>query len=714
MANLRAPAAFLAGTLAALALAEGAFRVRDDGAFPHVNFYIPDALLGVRLQPGASERISFAGNPVTSFRVNAQGYRGADWPAPTADDIVVIGDSQVFGLGVEEGETASAVLATTTGRPVLNAGVPTYGPPEYLALTKELLASRHPKTVIVVVNLANDLFERNRPNPERHALWDGWAVRKETAPSSTIPFPGRSWLMNQSHAMFALRSWWSRPDPDADAGFASEGSAADLIPYALDAKKPVQMTIPEAQIAEAVGEAASRKLHVEYELADLLPELFPDLPPDADREVEASLAHNRPGDILGMDTSFDWPRRSFALTVTPALLREGAQLRTEMEPRIAKWLEDHRTDPRAMGIQHALGDKATATLTLASLANRVADALPPTSPLTEFVAAMAKLCRENHAELVVVALPVDVQVSNAEWTKYGKDPADPKLDMSGTRVLETDLVKVASDLGVRALDATDALAAAEPGAFLNGDFHMTAKGQSALAAAIAAKLKDPAPVARARAGLPDGRSRVPTLAELVLAPDAPVAGLAEFGCSAQQLREWLYVDCPDAHGAAWAQLTSGSLETWTTSADGRLQVLTPLEQGRPLAVALVWPATGPGKAGKAANLTVTWTDGDATMALIADNTQLKRRLYPELSRDCHSRMFEPGDLDRGCLTAAEPDDHGSCDAIIACATGTRNPLPTCGPGTTNAGSGGLCYASCTTDPCTEGECVDWMGARVCL
>ena len=37
-------------------IAEIAFMQRDDGAFPHVNFYVPDPELGVRLEPGASMR----------------------------------------------------------------------------------------------------------------------------------------------------------------------------------------------------------------------------------------------------------------------------------------------------------------------------------------------------------------------------------------------------------------------------------------------------------------------------------------------------------------------------------------------------------------------------------------------------------------------------------------------------------------------------------
>src|ERR1700733_7586879 len=149
----------LAGLAVGLAIAEVVFHIRDDGAFPHLNCYVADDHLGVRLQPGASERISFGGNPVSSVRINADGYRGDDWPAPGSGEIVVVGDSQVFGLGVEEDETFSARLAARTQRAVLDAGVPTYGPGEYRAVIAELLAARHPSVVVLTINMVNDLFE---------------------------------------------------------------------------------------------------------------------------------------------------------------------------------------------------------------------------------------------------------------------------------------------------------------------------------------------------------------------------------------------------------------------------------------------------------------------------------------------------------------------------------------------------------------------------
>src|SRR5205814_285240 len=107
-------AMMLGGLAAGLAVAEAVFSYRDGGAFPHLNVYIPDAELGVRLQPGATERVEFAGNPRTEVRINRDGYRGDELPPPGPDEVLVVGDSQVFGLGVEQDQTFSAGLARAT------------------------------------------------------------------------------------------------------------------------------------------------------------------------------------------------------------------------------------------------------------------------------------------------------------------------------------------------------------------------------------------------------------------------------------------------------------------------------------------------------------------------------------------------------------------------------------------------------------------------
>ncbi len=111
------------GVLAFSFGAELACFAASGGAFPHVNFYVPDPELGVRLKPDQASRISFSGNPVTRINSNNEGYRGSDWPEPTVPEVLVVGDSQVFGLGVEEDQVAASRLSRILGRPVINGRV---------------------------------------------------------------------------------------------------------------------------------------------------------------------------------------------------------------------------------------------------------------------------------------------------------------------------------------------------------------------------------------------------------------------------------------------------------------------------------------------------------------------------------------------------------------------------------------------------------------
>jgi hypothetical protein len=194
----------VAGLAVGIVLAEVGFHSRDHGAFPHVNLYAPDAELGVRLRPGESMRLAFGGNPITTVRINQAGFRGEELGAPSADEVVVIGDSQVFGLGVEETQTASAKLqALLPGARVINAGVPTYGPPEYERVLASLLESRHPKRAIpsakrpalrrrrrrrsTRARRGSELAEARRGHPRRAAAEDTGLV---AARAVLAPRPG--------------------------------------------------------------------------------------------------------------------------------------------------------------------------------------------------------------------------------------------------------------------------------------------------------------------------------------------------------------------------------------------------------------------------------------------------------------------------------------------------------------------------------------------
>ena len=326
----------LAGTALGLALVEGTFWWLDSGAFPHLNVYEADAELGVRLRPGATERTRVEPNPVTKVRVNEHGLRGAALALPMTNAVLVVGDSTTFGLGVEEDETFSARLAATLrGRPVVNAGIPTYGPLEYQRVAERLLPVTRAKTLVYAVNLANDLFEAARPNRERHKVWDGWAVRAPTAPLEVSSFPGRSWLFRESHAFFHLRKlvYRARHPELEDVGFDTEGSWRDLVREARESEVELRarQRRGEARAKSYAGDVSYAERHFELADEDIVRALYSEFTgKDGEQSVRIRLARATPGDIVAPAPG----EEAEPVKASVGQIRDGARFRLELEKKL--------------------------------------------------------------------------------------------------------------------------------------------------------------------------------------------------------------------------------------------------------------------------------------------------------------------------------------------------------------------------------------------
>jgi len=723
------------GMAVGLGAMEGAFWLRDDGAFPHANFYTPDEQLGVRLEPGASQRLRFAGNPVTRIRTNSLGLRGADPGPPSEGEIVIVGDSQVFGLGVEEDETFAAVLAQQTGRPVLNAGVPTYGPQEYLALAAELLESRRPAVVVTTLNFVNDPFEAERPNRERHAVWDGWAVRVETAPESTLAFPGRRWLMRNSHAVYATRALL-HDDALAGVGFSSEGSWTDLATLGVQHRKEQQAaTQVQAQVRADRGaarvalkdELGAAEAHVEAAMYEAFEEVGWE---HHDARILLRAARGDPGDIIG-DRDVESTR---SVAVTATMIRQGVKLRRRLQERL-----DQLRGERAERVRAALEKHGDVTAETRRALRTPSPPLTVPSVLTPHVEQMRALCERYGAELVVLALPMDVQVDATEWEKY---PEAEPVDMTPSRVLIDDLIADAARLGVRAVDVTPALAAAQPGAFLDGDIHMTPKGHAAVAAALALTLDAPPPPAEPAPGLPEGRTWIPAPRDWLVTPERLVRGSSAADCETTQIDEWLRITClrTDRNRPTGVRVLTGDHgEALTVVTADAATLITPLFPGEVLEADFSWT-------NRRQRLTVQWEEdrsvagftrlpgrgaslsvSDPAAALCALHAEQRRErlceqhgepLAPEVSEWRHS--WVSGCEESCAQLAAAPSPEcaetwaGDDAMLLACAEGDPLALPSCPAGSVNAGGAGRCSALCSEDvPCAEGTCHPWQGTGIC-
>src|SRR5262249_37678314 len=140
---------------------------------------------------------------------------------------------------------------------------------------------------------------------------------------------------------------------------------------------------------------------------------------------------------------------------------------------------------RARSVLASLRERDAIEARIAALRASPGATLASLSPLRAPLEQARALCAAHGARLVVLALPIDVEVSAEERAKYGREP----LDTSGLRVLTEALLATAAALSIEAVDARDAIAAAEPGAFLKGDLHLSPAGHRAVASALAAALR---------------------------------------------------------------------------------------------------------------------------------------------------------------------------------------------------------------------------------
>ncbi|MDP6933663.1 MAG: hypothetical protein QGG40_12145 [Myxococcota bacterium] len=207
---------------------EFGIRLKNDGGLAGLNVFENDGILGLRMTPNTTTRLAYKGGPAMDIHINSDGYRGPDFPPLGGPEILVVGDSLTFGLGVEDDQTFSAQLQGLLGSDIAvhNLGVPGYGPLEMEAVATELLESRRPRIIVFTYGLARQGSTVDRPLLEQFTSRYGWVVpvastdsaqdqteqdgeflgrRRDVADEgATWPF---SWLHQYSHAVDELRRW---------------------------------------------------------------------------------------------------------------------------------------------------------------------------------------------------------------------------------------------------------------------------------------------------------------------------------------------------------------------------------------------------------------------------------------------------------------------------------------------------------------------------
>jgi lysophospholipase L1-like esterase len=145
-----------------------------DGIFPEetrqllsstpANSGLPHPYIGHLQRPNRT--MVFTGRDFkASHKVDAVGFRNR-WPWPERADIVAIGDSLTFGLGVDDDREWPSIVAHATGREVINLGLVGASPEQYFRVYQTFGAAVRPKLLLVGVYAQNDFWDA--------AMFDQW------------------------------------------------------------------------------------------------------------------------------------------------------------------------------------------------------------------------------------------------------------------------------------------------------------------------------------------------------------------------------------------------------------------------------------------------------------------------------------------------------------------------------------------------------------
>jgi hypothetical protein len=174
-------------------------------------FYSADPPGRYRLSPGYRGRIYNRAEYDNEIRINAEGLRGGEVEEETETlvRLLSIGDSFVFGVGVEDSETFTVRVAeqlSDRGIPAagLNAGIPAFGVPDAVSWLVRHGVHLRPDVVILSIFQGNDLVDAS-PDREEILIVDGLLVPSQSAGGL------KAWLHRHSHFYVLLKSLLEQP-----------------------------------------------------------------------------------------------------------------------------------------------------------------------------------------------------------------------------------------------------------------------------------------------------------------------------------------------------------------------------------------------------------------------------------------------------------------------------------------------------------------------
>lgn len=224
----------VAGLLVAAGLLEGLLRLSGQGVRSQAGLFVVENDGAIGLAPCASDRVRRPDGLVTTLTTDRLGLRAASACAePSASRTLVLGDSQVFGLGVAAEDSFAARMGA------LNGGVPDYAIGDALARGRRLLS--HPelsgvRRVLVVVNQSNDFDDGTRPVGERNVIRGGYLLRQDRLDTRGAGL----WSTPLVHSALFYTLWARFAPPSAAAPGAWLTDPGSLTPLAASLGEAVR------------------------------------------------------------------------------------------------------------------------------------------------------------------------------------------------------------------------------------------------------------------------------------------------------------------------------------------------------------------------------------------------------------------------------------------------------------------------------------------
>ena len=179
--------------------------------------FLQDPVVGYRLKPGARARFRTADFD-TDIIINSSGTRDREIgpKAPDEHRIVVLGDSLVLAVQVEQEETFTAVLEKRLNAHrapgearyrVINAGIQGYGPVEELAFFEHVASRFDADVVLVGVFVGNDAMEANDTGAGILPVAEGTVAQVASSASEAVkrPSPYPLWLRRLTRRSMVLQ-----------------------------------------------------------------------------------------------------------------------------------------------------------------------------------------------------------------------------------------------------------------------------------------------------------------------------------------------------------------------------------------------------------------------------------------------------------------------------------------------------------------------------